>query len=163
MTTQERVRGAVSATHAVHTVQEARTGQEAGAVPSEVGVVGEPAGQGESTEEAALRQAEARRVYYAQNRERILAKRREHYREHKQRLLDYSREYYEGNKDKIRAKSKRWYDDNRGRKSEYWKEYYERHRDTVLARNRARYLARKAARTQVASNGQSLASGVSLN
>jgi hypothetical protein len=102
----------------------------------------------------ARRLAETRRAYYAQNRERILAKRREHYRKHKERLLAYSREYYQDNKDKIRAKSKRWYDENRERKSEYWKEYYDQHREAVLARNRARYLARKAARAQAATNGQ---------
>jgi hypothetical protein len=142
------------------TTQE-RTGGAADAAATAVEAV--------SAEEAARKLAEARRAYYTQNRERILAKRREHYRAHKERLLEYSREYYQGNKEKIRAKSKRWYDDNRNRKSEYWKDYYERHRDAVLARNRARYLARKAARTQATANGtpgtngQPATSAASLN
>ena len=108
--------------------------------------------------------ADARRQYYAQNRERILEKRREHYRKHKERLLEYSRDYYQDHKDQIRSKSKRWYDENKNRKSEYWKQYYERHREAVLNRNRQRYLARKAAQAaQSAKTGQPTTQSAALN
>lgn len=113
-----------------------------------------------------LADQEYQKLYYINNREKILAKTKEYKNANKDKIAKGSKKYYESNKDKI----KQYVRANREKINEYWQRnkdkirgysqtYYAKNRDRVLlqqkeyskvwyAKNKERVLAKQKERTQ---------------
>jgi len=77
--------------------------------------------------------------YREENREKLLARRREYYEENRDRELARRREYYEENRDREKARAMEYYEENRDREKARRSEYYEENRENLLARRKEYY------------------------
>lgn len=84
--------------------------------------------------------------YYAENREEILRRQKEHRSkpEIKAQRATYNKEYCKNNPDKIREKQHRYIERNRDKVRERKKAYYEAHKDEINAKRREKYASQKS-------------------
>jgi hypothetical protein len=93
---------------------------------------------------AYLDRKEYYKEYYAENRDKLLAKANEYRVENKDKIKEYKKEYRAENKDTISARKKEYRAENRDKLLAKHKEYYAENRDKLLAKAKE-YKARKKA------------------
>ena len=81
--------------------------------------------------------------YYQQNRERICARKKVWAAQNAEKMRAYNRVYYQRHREEILQRQKEWYRENHERRRESGRRYYDKHREEICAKARER---RKGAR-----------------
>lgn len=82
--------------------------------------------EGEAEKERIRRnnRCEYKRIYYLQNKEKLLAKKQKYCRENPEKIRKSRRDYYIRNNDKFKEYNKNYYDKNKEKIKEYQRKYY---------------------------------------
>lgn len=84
-------------------------------------------------------EAEYRRRYREENREKILERGRRSYEENREQRLEYARRYHDANREKKRSKARRYHWENREQRLEYSLRWNKENREKVRESQRSRY------------------------
>lgn len=71
------------------------------------------------------------RLYYQNNKEKVIERVRKYQNEHKKERKNYNKEYYQKNKNKLKQQAKQYYEKNKEDRKLYRKQYYEKNKDKI--------------------------------
>jgi hypothetical protein len=72
--------------------------------------------------------------YREQNKEQILERDRNYYKQNRDRLINYQKEYLEKNREKVKSRKHNYYEQNKEEISEHKKEHYKKIKDKLLTK-----------------------------
>ena len=75
---------------------------------------------------------ECYRLYYNENKDRIIDKSKKYYEDNKEEVLEYHKEYYRNNKEIIYKKTRQYAIDNKEKSNEYKRKYKKNNPDKVF-------------------------------